>query len=225
MFPPVEIDTESYESFIENPFEGASYNPVSTFSIDVDNASYTNIRRFINNGQSVPKDAVRIEEMINFFKYDYPQPKDKHPFSINTEYSDAPWNPKHKLVRIALQGKEIPTDKLPKSNFVFLVDISGSMNSANKLPLLKSSMKVLLDELREDDRVSIVYYASGVGVLLEPTKASEKAKIIKAIDNMRAGGGTSGAAGLELAYQMAEKHFVKGGNKIGRASCRERWKD
>lgn len=214
IFPPkqIEVNTESYENFIENQFESAKSNPVSTFSIDVDNASYTNIRRFINNGQSVPKDAVRIEEMINFFKYDYPQPKDKHPFSINTEYSDAPWNPKHKLVRIALQGKEIPTDKLPKSNFVFLVDISGSMNSANKLPLLKSSMKVLLDELREDDRVSIVYYASGVGVLLEPTKASEKAKIIKAIDNMRAGGGTSGAAGLELAYQMAEKHFVKGGN-------------
>src|SRR5690606_24656163 len=129
-----------------------------------------------------------------------------------TEYSDAPWNPNHKLVRIALQGKEIPTDNLPKSNFVFLVDISGSMNDANKLPLLKSSMKVLLDELRDEDRVSIVYYASGVGVILEPTKASEKAKIIKAIDNMRAGGGTSGAAGLELAYQMAEKHFVKGGN-------------
>src|SRR5690606_20578560 len=166
IFPPkqIEVNTESYENFIENQFESAKSNPVSTFSIDVDNASYTNIRRFINNGQSVPKDAVRIEEMINFFKYDYPQPKDKHPITINKEYSDATWNTKHKLVRIALQGKEIPTDKLPKSNFVFLVDISGSMNSANKLPLLKSSMKVLLDELREDDRVSIVYYASGVGV-------------------------------------------------------------
>lgn len=205
-------DSESYEGFIENQFESAQSNPVSTFSIDVDNASYTNIRRFINNGQTVPKDAVRIEEMINFFKYDYPKPTGQHPFSIHTEYSDAPWNPNHKLVRIALQGKEIPTDKLPKSNFVFLVDVSGSMNSANKLPLLKASMKVLLDELRNEDRVSIVYYASGVGVLLEPTKATEKSKIIEAIDNMRAGGGTSGAAGLELAYQMAEKHFVKGGN-------------
>lgn len=212
IFPPVEIDTESYESFVENPFESAFANPVSTFSIDVDNASYTNIRRFINNGQTVPKDAVRIEEMINFFKYDYPQPKDKHPFSINTEYSDAPWNPNHKLLKIGLKGKEIPSEKLPKSNFVFLVDVSGSMSSANKLPLLQASMKVLLDELRDDDRVSIVYYASGVGVLLEPTKASQKEQIIKVIDNLRASGGTSGGAGLELAYKMAEKHFVKGGN-------------
>jgi Ca-activated chloride channel family protein len=212
ILPLVQTDTESYDGFIENQFESAKSNPVSTFSIDVDNASYTNIRRFINNGQTVPKDAVRIEEMINFFKYDNPKPTGQHPFSIHTQYSDAPWNPNHKLVRIALQGKEIPTDNLPKSNFVFLVDVSGSMEAPNKLPLLKSSMKVLLDELRDDDRVSIVYYASGVGVLLEPTKASEKAKIIKAIDNMRAGGGTSGAAGLELAYQMAEKHFVKGGN-------------
>lgn len=212
ILPLVQTDTESYDGFIENQFESAKSNPVSTFSIDVDNASYTNIRRFINNGQTVPKDAVRIEEMINFFKYDNPKPTGQHPFSIHTQYSDAPWNPNHKLVRIALQGKEIPTDNLPKSNFVFLVDVSGSMEAPNKLPLLKSSMKVLLDELRDEDRVSIVYYASGVGVLLEPTKASEKAKIIKAIDNMRAGGGTSGAAGLELAYQMAEKHFVKGGN-------------
>lgn len=205
-------DTESYENFVENQFESAKSNPVSTFSIDVDNASYTNIRRFINNGQTVPKDAVRIEEMINFFKYDYSKPTGQHPFSIHTEYSDAPWNPNHKLVRIALQGKEIPTDKLPKSNFVFLVDVSGSMYAANKLPLLKSSMKVLLNELRDEDRVSIVYYASGVGVALEPTKASDKAKIIAAIDNLTASGGTSGAAGLDLAYQMAEKHFVKGGN-------------
>lgn len=210
--PKVEVNTESYENFIENPFESAKSNPVSTFSIDVDNASYTNIRRFINNGQAVPKDAVRIEEMINFFKYDYAKPTGQHPFSINTEYSDAPWNKNHKLLRIALQGKEIPTDNLPKSNFVFLVDVSGSMSDANKLPLLQSSMKVLLDELRDDDRVSIVYYASGVGVLLEPTKTSDKKKIIEVIDNMRASGGTSGGAGLELAYEMAEKHFVKGGN-------------
>ncbi|HLV46582.1 MAG TPA: von Willebrand factor type A domain-containing protein [Flavobacterium sp.] len=208
----VSENSESYENFTENPFESAQTNPVSTFSIDVDNASYTNIRRFLNNGQTVPKDAVRIEEMINFFKYDYAQPKGKHPFAIHTEYSDAPWNPNHKLLKIGLKGKEIPTDKLPKSNFVFLVDVSGSMESPNKLPLLKSSMKVLLDKLRDDDRVSIVYYANGTGVLLEPTKASDKKKIVDAIDNMRAGGGTSGAAGLDLAYEMAEKHFIKNGN-------------
>ncbi len=205
-------NSESYENFIENPFESAQSNPVSTFSIDVDNAAYTNIRRFINNGQTVPKDAVRIEEMINFFKYDYAQPKRKHPFAIHTEYSDAPWNPKHKLLRIGLKGKEIPTDKLPKSNLVFLVDLSGSMSSQNKLPLLKSSLKVLLDELRSDDRVSIVYYANNVGVLLEPTKASEKQKIIEVIDKMNASGGTSGGGGIELAYEMAEKHFLKDGN-------------
>lgn len=210
--PPIEIDTESYENFTENQFESAQSNPVSTFSIDVDNASYTNIRRFINNGQTVPKDAVRIEEMVNFFNYDYPKPTGEHPFSIHTEYSDAPWNPNHKLLKIGLQGKEIPTDKLPKSNFVFLVDVSGSMSDTNKLPLLKSSMKVLLDELRDEDRVSIVYYANNVGVLLEPTKAKEKKKIIEVIDTMTASGGTSGGAGLELAYEMAEKHFVKGGN-------------
>lgn len=205
-------DSESYESFQENPFESAKSNPVSTFSIDVDNAAYTNIRRFINNGQTVPKDAVRIEEMINFFKYDYPQPTNQHPFSINTEYSDAPWNSNHKLLKIGLKGKEIPTDKLPKSNFVFLVDVSGSMSAANKLPLLQASMKVLLDELRPDDRVSLVYYANNVGVLLEPTLAREKEKIIEVIDSLRASGGTSGGAGLELAYKMAEKHFVKNGN-------------
>ncbi len=209
---PISIDTESYESYQENLFESSSVNPVSTFSIDVDNAAYTNIRRMINNGQTVPKDAVRIEEMINFFKYDYPKPTDSHPFSINTEYSDAPWNQNHKLLKIGLQGKEIPTGNLPKSNFVFLVDVSGSMDYVNKLPLLKESMKVLLNELRPDDRVSIVYYANGAGVLLEPTKASEKNKIINAIDNMRAGGGTSGAAGLDLAYEMAAKHFIKNGN-------------
>ena len=209
---PIEVDSESYESYQENLFESSSVNPVSTFSIDVDNAAYTNIRRLINNGQKVPKDAVRVEEMINFFKYDYPKPTGSHPFSINTEYSDSPWNENHKLLKIGLQGKEIPTDKLPKSNFVFLVDVSGSMDYVNKLPLLKESMKVLLNELRDDDRVSIVYYASGTGVLLEPTKASEKNKIIHAIDNMRAGGGTSGSAGLDLAYEMAAKHFIKDGN-------------
>lgn len=209
---PIEVDSESYESYQENLFESSSVNPVSTFSIDVDNAAYTNIRRLINNGQKVPKDAVRVEEMINFFKYDYPKPTNTHPFSINTEYSDSPWNENHKLLKIGLQGKEIPTDKLPKSNFVFLVDVSGSMEDVNKLPLLKESMKVLLNQLRDDDRVSIVYYASGTGVLLEPTKASEKNKIINAIDNMRAGGGTSGAAGLDLAYEMAAKHFIKDGN-------------
>lgn len=211
---PIKVDSESYESFKEHSFQGAVNQPVSTFSIDVDNTSYSNIRRFLNQGRTVPKDAVRIEEMMNYFHYDYAAPKasDQHPFAIHTEYGESPWNKEHSLLRIGIKGKEIEDRVLPKSNFVFLVDLSGSMNQSNKLPLLQASMKVLLNELRDDDHIAIVYYASGTGVLLEPTKASEKKKILDVIDNMRAGGGTSGAAGIDLAYQMAEKHFVKGGN-------------
>ncbi len=211
-FPPVATDMESYESFSENPFESSISNPVSTFSVDVDNASYTNIRRLINNGQKVPKDAVRIEEMVNFFKYDYPHPGADLPFAINSEYSDAPWNTDHKLLKVGLQGKEIPMQSLPKSNLVFLVDLSGSMDAPNKLPLLKESLKVLLGQLRPDDRISIVYYASNTGVLLEPTRASEKQKITEVIDRMQSGGGTFGDGGIELAYELASKHFVKDGN-------------
>ena len=205
-------NTESYAEFIENPFESPKTAPLSTFSIDVDNASYTNIRRFINNGQTVPKDAVRIEEMVNFFKYQYPQPLDEHPFSINTEYSESPWNAKHKLLRIGLQGKNIPTDNLPASNLVFLVDVSGSMSDDNKLPLLKESMKVLVKELRAKDKVAIVVYAGAAGVVLEPTSGEDKETIIEAFDNLNAGGSTAGGEGIELAYQLAKQNFIKGGN-------------
>lgn len=166
---PIAVDQEEYENFIENQFETPKTAPLSTFSIDVDNASYTNIRRFINNGQTVPKDAVRVEEMMNFFKYSYPQPQDKNPFSINTEYSNCPWNTKHQLLKIGLQGKIIPTDDLPASNMVFLIDVSGSMGDSNKLPLLKQSMKILVNELRKDDKVAIVVYAGAAGLVLPPT--------------------------------------------------------
>ncbi|KLT68573.1 vWA domain-containing protein [Flavobacterium sp. ABG] len=207
-----EVTNEDYDTFTENAFESPKAAPLSTFSIDVDNASYTNIRRFINNGQAVPKDAVRVEEMINFFKYTYPQPKDKDPFSINTELSESPWNPESKILRIGLQGKNIPTENLPASNLVFLVDVSGSMNNANKLPLLKQSMKILVNELRSKDKVAIVVYAGAAGLVLPPTSGNEKETIIKALDHLSAGGSTAGGAGIELAYKVAVENFIKGGN-------------
>lgn len=209
---PTIPNQEDYEAFVENQFETPKNAPLSTFSIDVDNASYTNIRRFINNGQAVPKDAVRIEEMMNFFKYNYPQPKDNHPFSINTEYSNCPWNSKHQLLKIGLQGKNIPTENLPASNLVFLIDVSGSMSDPNKLPLLKQSMKILVNELRKEDKVAMVVYAGAAGLVLPPTSGDQKQTIIDALDNLNAGGSTAGGAGIELAYKTAIANFIKGGN-------------
>lgn len=205
-------DHEEYNPLVENPFTSPQVSPLSTFSIDVDNASYTNIRRFINNGEKVPQDAVRIEEMINFFKYQYAAPKDDKPFATQTEYSDAPWNKAHKLLRIALKAKDIPTNELPPSNIVFLLDVSGSMNEPNKLPLLKSSMKVLVDQLRKEDKVSIVVYAGAAGLVLPATNGNEKATIMEALNNLNAGGSTAGGAGIELAYKTAAENFIKGGN-------------
>ncbi|WP_026977967.1 vWA domain-containing protein [Flavobacterium tegetincola] len=205
-------EQEDYETFEENAFESPVNKPLSTFSIDVDNASYTNVRRFINNGQKVPKDAVRVEEIINFFKYNNPQPKNSDPFAITTEYSVAPWNTKHKLLRIGLQGKIIPSDQLPASNLVFLIDVSGSMNDQNKLPLLKESMKILVKELRKEDKVSIIVYAGAAGMVLPPTSGAEKQNIIDALEKLSAGGSTAGGAGIELAYKTAQDHFIKNGN-------------
>ncbi len=209
---PIKITDEDYGTFIENPFESPKFAPLSTFSIDVDNASYTNVRRFINNGQTVPKDAVRVEEMVNFFKYKYPQPQDEHPFSINTEYSECPWNSNHKVLKIGLQGKNIPTESLPASNLVFLIDVSGSMSSDNKLPLLKQSLKILVNELRKKDKVAIVVYAGAAGMVLPPTTGDEKQTIIDALEKLNAGGSTAGGAGIELAYKLAQENFIKGGN-------------
>ncbi|MET3731903.1 YfbK domain-containing protein [Moheibacter stercoris] len=210
--PPVEVNNEEFSSFIENKFESPKMNPLSTFSVDVDKAAYSNIRRMLNNGQKVPKDAVRIEEMINYFSYKYPQPQGQHPFLINTEYSEAPWNPGHKLVKIGLQGKNLPVESLPNSNLVFLIDVSGSMNDSNKLPLLKKSFELLVNNLRDKDKVSIVVYAGAAGMVLPPTSGAEKTKILDALNNLSAGGSTAGAAGIELAYQLAEENFIKGGN-------------
>jgi len=210
--PEIDTNDEEYASLIENPFELTKSQPVSTFSIDVDNASYSNIRRMINEGQAVDKNAVRIEEMVNYFKYDYPQPQNNHPFSINTEYSDSPWNPNHKLLKIGLQGKNVPMNNLPPSNIVFLIDTSGSMNEDNKLPLLKESLKVLLNQLRPQDKVGIVAYAGSAGIVLPSTSASDKNKILEAFEKLEAGGSTAGGEGIELAYKLAKESFIKGGN-------------
>lgn len=203
---------ESYDEWTENQFESAKANPLSTFSIDVDNASYSNVRRIINNGQEMYKNAVRIEEMINYFKYEYPQPKSNQPFSISTEYNDSPWNPKHKLLKIGLQGKTLNDKELPASNLVFLIDVSGSMNEENKLPLLKTSFRILLEKLRPQDKVAIVTYAGNAGVVLEPTSAKNKEKILAALENLSAGGSTAGGQGIELAYKLAQENLVKKGN-------------
>jgi len=210
--PPETWNTESYNGITENIFHDALKNPLSTFSIDVDAASYSNVRRFINNGQRPPKDAVRIEELVNYFDYDYDQPRGDDPFAVHTEISVAPWNTKHRLVHIGLQGKKIPTQDLPASNLVFLIDVSGSMNEVNKLPLLKSSLKMLVEQLREQDHVAIVVYAGAAGLVLEPTSGSEKKKIAEALDRLEAGGSTAGGAGIELAYAVAKQHFKNGGN-------------
>ncbi|MDY6938894.1 MAG: VWA domain-containing protein [Cyanobacteriota bacterium] len=203
---------ETYDSIEDNSFELVGSNPLSTFSIDVDTASYSNLRRFINNGQRPPKDAVRIEELINYFTYEYPQPTGDRPFSIDTETAAAPWNDNHKLVRIALQGKKIASENLPPSNLVFLFDVSGSMNDPNKLPLLKSGFRMLVNELNAEDRVSIVVYAGAAGVVLPPTPGSEKETILEAIDNLNAGGSTAGGEGIQLAYKLAEENFLEAGN-------------
>ncbi len=203
---------ESYDKIEENIFKMVTTAPLSTFSIDVDKAGYSNIRRMINHGQKIPKDAVKIEEMINYFSYNYPQPKRNEPFSIITEVANSPWNTNTKLVKIGLKGKDIATENTPASNLVFLLDVSGSMNSENKLGLLKSAMGVLVDKLREEDKVSIVVYAGAAGTVLEPTNGNNKEKIMEAIDKLRAGGSTAGGEGIKLAYKIAEENFIKDGN-------------
>ena len=209
---PANFNNESYNGINENRFFYAKQTPLSTFGIDVDAASYSNIRRYINNGNLPPADAVRIEEMVNYFNYQYPQPKNNDPFSVNTEISSAPWNPQHRLVRIGLQGQRIPLTNLPASNLVFLIDVSGSMNQANKLPLVKSSIRLLVDQLREKDKVSIVVYAGAAGLVLPATSGDRKQTIKNALDALEAGGSTAGGAGIKLAYKIALENFVKGGN-------------
>lgn len=203
---------EEYQKQIENKFIQSLKEPLSTFSIDVDNASYSNARRFIQSGQLPNPDAVRIEEFINYFDYDYEKPTGKHPFSVSTEISTAPWNEKHKLVHVGIQGKDLDYDNLAPSNLVFLIDASGSMEAENKLPLLRSSLKLLLSQLNKNDRIAIVAYAGAAGLVLESTPATETEKIMKALDAVSAGGSTAGGAGIQLAYSLAKDNLIKEGN-------------
>jgi len=206
------FNTEDYDNIVENKFLASVQNPLSTFSIDVDEAAYSNIRRYLNEGSLPPAGAVRIEEMINYFDYSYPQPTGSDPFTVNTEMAPCPWNPQHRLVHIGLQGKEIATNNLPSSNLVFLIDVSGSMDESNKLPLVKSSLKLLTDQLRENDKVAIVVYAGNAGLVLSSINGTNKEKIKDAIDNLSAGGSTAGGEGIQLAYKIAQQNFIRGGN-------------
>jgi Ca-activated chloride channel homolog len=206
-------NTEEYGIIVENNFVSANTTPLSTFSIDVDNAAYSNVRRFIEEGQMPPNGAVRIEEMINYFDYDYAAPTNGDPLAIHSEISTCPWNEKHQLVQISLKGKEISTENLPAANLVFLIDVSGSMNQSNKLPLVQASLKLLAEQLREKDRVAIVTYAGNATVALASTSGANKNKIIEAIENLESGGSTAGAEGIKTAYEIARKNFIKdGGN-------------
>src|SRR6266404_1035144 len=206
------FNTEEYGRITENEFHEAANNPLSTFSIDVDTASYSNVRRFLNQGQLPPADAVRIEELINYFKYAYPEPEGDEPFSISAEVAGCPWEPDHKLIHIGLQGKRIPIADVPPNNLVFLIDTSGSMNSPDKLPLLKSAFKLLTDQLREQDRVAIVVYAGSAGLVLPSTAGSDKKRILSAIDKLEAGGSTAGGDGIKLAYNIARASFNTSAN-------------
>jgi Ca-activated chloride channel family protein len=207
-------NTEAYDHIRDNPFQDAVQNPLSTFSIDVDTASYANMRRFLNNGQLPPMDSVRIEELVNYFSYEYASPNDGKPFAAHFEISDAPWNPDHRLLRIGIKGRELRGNR-PPCNLVFLLDVSGSMADANKLSLVKESMRLLVDQLTEDDRVGIVIYATQARVLLPSTRCDQKTIIRTAIDSLAAGGATNGAGGIQLAYDLARRNFLsKGVNRV-----------
>lgn len=207
-----DMNTEEYKNIEENGFKKVNENPLSTFSIDVDAASYSNMRRYLNRGELPPADAIRTEELINYFSYNYPQPTGKDPVKITTEIGSCPWNKNHRLVRIGLKAKEIPTEKLPVSNLVFLIDVSGSMYGPQRLGLVQSSLKLLVNNLRDTDRVAIVVYSGSAGERLPSTSGSDKQKIREAIDELTAGGSTAGGEGIKLAYKIAKKNFVKGGN-------------
>ncbi|HSU15308.1 VWA domain-containing protein [Longimicrobium sp.] len=204
---------EQYNPIAENEFKDAGADPLSTFAIDVDAASYANVRRFVMaEGRMPPRDAVRIEELVNYFDYDYADPRGDAPFSITTEVAPAPWNPAHRLVHVGLQGRRMDAASLPPANLVFLVDVSGSMDEPNKLPLLKEAFGLLVDNLRPQDRVSIVAYAGAAGMVLPPTRGSEKDRIRDAIQTLQPSGSTNGAEGIRLAYRLARDAFVRGGN-------------
>jgi Ca-activated chloride channel family protein len=209
--PQRSFNTETYDRIHDNPFLTVAANPLSTFSIDVDTASYANVRRFLGLGQMPPPDAVRIEELLNYFTYEYPQPKDDTPFSVTTEVGACPWNPEHRLALVGLQGRRLPDAERPPRNLVFLLDVSGSMNDPAKLPLLKSAMGMLAATLTSADRVSIVVYAGRSGLVLPPTPGDRKGEILAALSQLEAGGSTAGGEGIQLAYRVAADSFLKEG--------------
>jgi Ca-activated chloride channel family protein len=209
-FPRPNPNTEAYDPISDNPFLDVAQNPLSTFSIDVDTASYSNVRRFLNSGSLPPKDAVRIEELINYFNYDYAGPANGKPLAAYFDVTEAPWKPEHRLLRVALKGRELRGER-PASNLVFLLDVSGSMGEPNKLPLVKESMRMLVNQLTENDKVAIVVYATDARVVLPPVSGDQKSRIMSAIDGLQAGGSTNGGSGIQLAYQAAQDGFIRGG--------------
>jgi len=206
-------NTETYNRIYEDRFVTVKNKPLSTFSVDVDTASYANVRRFLANGQMPPKDAVRIEELINYFNYDFPQPKGSDPFSVNVEIASCPWYPDHRLARIGLKGKMLEANERPASNLVFLLDVSGSMGTEKKLPLLKKAFQLLVKQLGSNDRVAIVVYAGASGLILDSTACCERAEkhILASLNRLSAGGSTNGGSGIELAYKIAQENFIQGG--------------
>lgn len=210
-----DFNTEAYDHIESNSFKSVKKEPLSTLSIDVDRASYSNVRRFINDGQMPPADAVRIEELINYFTYDYDPPDGSSPLKVTTTYTTCPWDEKHNLVHIGLKSKDIDMAEAPANNLVFLLDVSGSMNDPNKLPLLKKGLSLLVNEMRPNDKVAIVVYAGAAGVVLEPTSGKHKEEILTALENLSAGGSTAGGAGIKLAYKLAKENFMdKGNNRV-----------
>jgi Ca-activated chloride channel family protein len=206
------FNTEEYGRIVENEFLSVADNPLSTFSVDVDRAAYSNVRRFLRDGQRPPRDAVRIEEMVNYFTYDYPDPSGAQPFSVTTEVAACPWNERHRVLLVGLQGRRMKTADLPANNLTFLIDVSGSMMEPSKLPLVKEGLELLVNQLRPKDRVAIVVYAGNAGLVLPSTRGSDKGTILSAIQSLEAGGSTAGGAGIKLAYEVAKKNFIDGGN-------------
>ncbi len=214
MRPPVQ-NTEQYGKIDTNPVQAVAQQPVSTFSIDVDTGSYSNTRRFLNNGRLPPVEAVRLEELINYFDYAYPQPKGNQPFAVHTETVDSPWQANAKIIKIGIQAKDWEQAELPPANLVFLVDVSGSMEEPNKLPLVKQTLRLLTEQLRPQDKVTLITYASGEKLVLPPTSGKEKDTILRTINELQAGGATAGESAIQLAYKEAEKAFIKNGiNRI-----------
>src|SRR5438270_12634721 len=199
-----EFNTEEYVRIVENEFLSVADNPLSTFSVDVDRAAYSNVRRFLRDGQRPPRDAVRIEEMVNYFTYDYPDPSAAQPFSVTTEVASCPWNERHRVLLVGLQGRRMKTADLPANNLTFLIDVSGSMFEPDKLPLVKEGLELLVNQLRPKDRVAIVVYAGNAGLVLPSTPGSDKGTILSAIQSLEAGGSTAGGAGIKLAYEVAK---------------------